>query len=53
MQESKAIFLKGIDNNKSLPEGTKTELKAIIAQQFQIMGQIIGTAELIYLRNKQ
>lgn len=48
--EAKNIYLKGIDRNKNIPDYAKEELKQIISAQFQIMGQFIGTTELLYLR---
>ncbi len=53
INDAKHIFLKGIDNNKNIPDSAKQELKQIIEAQFQIMGQFIGTTELLYLRELQ
>jgi hypothetical protein len=52
-KKSKDTFMKGIDKNKMLPTETKVVLKQLISEQFQFMGKIIGTTELIYLREKQ
>lgn len=52
-QKSKHIFLEGIDKNKTLPDHAKAELKELIAQHFRVIGQLIGTVEIIYLREKQ
>lgn len=52
-QKSQSAFLSGIDANKSLPEIVREQLKDIVKKQFQIMWQIIGTTELIFLRNQQ
>lgn len=51
--EAKDIYLKGIDNNKNIPDYAKAELKQLIARQFQVMSQYIGVAELLHLRETQ
>ncbi len=51
--EAKNIYLKGIADNKNIPDYAKAELRQIISRQFQIMGQYIGVTELLYLREKQ
>lgn len=48
--EARIVVLTGIDSNKNLPDQVKTELKKIMSDQFGIMGRIIGTTELILLR---
>jgi len=52
-KQAKDIFLNGIDKNKTIPEYSKQELKELVDGQFQFLGKIIGTYELMYLREKQ
>lgn len=47
---AKNIYLKGIDDNKNIPDHAKDELKQLIARQFRVMSQYIGVTELLYLR---
>lgn len=52
-KEAQDIFMKGIDKNKTIPDYAKSDLKEVVKAQFQFLGKVIGTYELMYLREKQ
>lgn len=52
--EARHLYIDGVGNNANIPQKAKEELKHIIAQQqFQVMNQIVGIYELLYLRETQ
>lgn len=53
LTECKDIVLNKIDENKNIPSEAKIELKALIRQQFQVIKEVIGVVELLYLRETQ
>lgn len=50
--ESRQIFLKGIDDNKHIPDEYKPQIKELIARQFQIITQYVGVFELMIHREQ-
>jgi hypothetical protein len=52
---TKILFLyrDQIKNNPSLPDEDKKELMDLVCKHFMLIDQMIGTFELMYLREKQ